>query len=71
MVGFEFGFRILAHHDAVLLVGVDFSLPHFDAPSWKNWGCWPKPPGLKPVARITCKRKAPDAALVHRQWQSG
>lgn len=46
----------------VLLVGVDFGLPHFDA-ELEELGLLAQTAGLRPVARITCKRKAPDAAL--------
>ena len=46
----------------VLLVGVDFSLPHFDA-ELEELGLLAQTAGMQPVARITCKRKAPDAAL--------
>ena len=46
----------------VLLVGVDFGLPHFDA-ELEELGLLAQTAGLQPVARITCKRKAPDAAL--------
>jgi GTP-binding protein HflX len=46
----------------VLLVGVDFGLPHFDA-DLEELGLLAQTAGLKPVARLTCKRKAPDAAL--------
>ena len=45
-----------------LLVGVDFGLPHFDG-ELEELGLLAQTAGLKPVARITCKRKAPDAAL--------
>lgn len=45
-----------------VLVGVDFGLPHFDA-ELEELGLLAETAGLKPVARITCKRKAPDAAL--------
>lgn len=45
-----------------LLVGVDFGLPHFDA-GLEELGLLAQTAGLDPVARITCKRKAPDAAL--------
>ena len=45
-----------------VLVGVDFGLPHFDA-ALEELGLLAETAGLKPVARITCKRKAPDAAL--------
>ena len=45
-----------------LLVGVDFGLPHFDA-ELEELGLLAQSAGLDPVARITCKRKAPDAAL--------
>lgn len=47
---------------AVILVGVDFGLPHFDA-DLEELGLLAQTGGLEPVARITCKRKAPDAAL--------
>ena len=45
-----------------ILVGVDFGLPHFDS-ALEELGLLAETAGLKPVARITCKRKAPDAAL--------
>ena len=45
-----------------ILVGVDFGLPHFDA-ELEELGLLAETAGLKPLARITCKRKAPDAAL--------
>ena len=45
-----------------LLVGVDFGLPHFDA-DLQELGLLAESAGLQPVARLTCKRKAPDAAL--------
>jgi GTP-binding protein HflX len=45
-----------------ILVGVDFGLPNFDA-ELEELGLLAETAGLKPVARITCKRKAPDAAL--------
>ncbi len=45
-----------------ILVGVDFGLPHFDA-ELEELGLLAQSAGLNPVARITCKRKAPDAAL--------
>lgn len=43
-------------------MGVDFGLPHFDG-ELEELGLLALTAGLKPVARITCKRKAPDAAL--------
>ena len=46
----------------VLLVGVDFGLHHFDA-DLEELGLLAQTAGMKPVARLTCKRKAPDAAL--------
>lgn len=46
----------------VLLVGVDFGLPHFDA-ALEELGLLAQTAAMEPVARITCKRKAPDAAL--------
>ncbi|PHM19595.1 MAG: GTPase HflX [Curvibacter sp. PD_MW3] len=45
-----------------ILVGVDFGLPHFDA-ELEELGLLAETAGLKPVARLTCKRRAPDAAL--------
>ena len=45
-----------------LLVGVDFGLPHFDA-ELQELGLLAESGGLKPVARLTCKRKAPDPAF--------
>jgi GTP-binding protein HflX len=45
-----------------ILVGVDFGLPHFDG-ELEELGLLAETAGLKPVACITCKRKAPDAAL--------
>lgn len=45
-----------------LLVGVDFGLPNFDG-QLEELGLLAQSAGLTPVARITCKRKAPDAAL--------
>ncbi|MEX8193166.1 GTPase HflX [Comamonas guangdongensis] len=46
----------------VLLVGVDFGVPHFDD-ELEELGLLAQTAGLQPVARLTCKRKAPDAAL--------
>lgn len=46
----------------VLLVGVDFGLPHFDS-ELGELGLLAQTAGMVAVARITCKRKAPDAAL--------
>ena len=45
-----------------LLVGVDFGLPNFDR-ELEELGLLAQTAGLEPVARLTCKRKAPDAAL--------
>jgi GTP-binding protein HflX len=47
---------------AVILVGVDFGLPHFDE-SLEELGLLAQTAGLVPAARLVCKRKAPDAAL--------
>ncbi|MEJ7685889.1 MAG: GTPase HflX [Variovorax sp.] len=47
---------------AVVLVGVDFGFPHFDA-ELEELGLLAQTAGLEPVARLICKRKAPDAAL--------
>ncbi len=46
----------------VLLVGVDFGTPHFDA-ELLELGLLAQTAGLQPVDRLTCKRSAPDAAL--------
>ena len=46
----------------MLLVGVDFGLPHFDS-ELEELGLLSQTAGMNPVARLTCKRKAPDAAL--------
>lgn len=46
----------------VLLVGVDLGLPDFDA-ELAELGLLAQTAGFKPVARIICKRSAPDAAL--------
>ncbi|RYF34294.1 MAG: GTPase HflX, partial [Comamonadaceae bacterium] len=45
-----------------ILVGVDLGLPHFDA-DLEELGLLAQTAGLEPVARLACKRKAPDAAL--------
>lgn len=46
----------------VVLVGVDFGLPHFDG-ELEELGLLAQTAGLSAVARLTCKRKVPDAAL--------
>jgi GTPase len=45
-----------------ILVGVDFGVPNFDA-DLSELGLLAQTAGLEPVARVTCKRRAPDAAL--------
>jgi len=45
-----------------ILVGVDLGLPHFDV-ELEELGLLAQTAGLRPVARVVCKRKAPDAAL--------
>lgn len=45
-----------------LLVGVDFGLAHFDA-ELEELGLLAQTAGLRPVARLSCRRRAPDAAL--------
>ena len=45
-----------------LLVGVDLGLPNFDA-DLHELGLLAQTAGMQPVARVTCKRRAPDAAL--------
>ncbi|MFZ3127476.1 MAG: GTPase HflX [Rhodoferax sp.] len=45
-----------------ILVGVDLGVPNFDS-TLEELGLLAQTAGMQPVARITCKRKAPDAAL--------
>lgn len=45
-----------------ILVGVDFGHDHFDG-ELEELALLAESAGMQPVARITCKRKAPDAAL--------
>ena len=45
-----------------ILVGVDFGRPNFDR-ELEELGLLAQTAGLTPVARVICKRKAPDAAL--------
>lgn len=45
-----------------ILVGVDFGLPNFDR-DLTELGLLAQTAGLEPVERVTCKRRAPDAAL--------
>ena len=45
-----------------ILVGVDLGLPNFDT-SLEELGLLAQTAGMQPVARVVCKRKAPDAAL--------
>jgi GTPase len=47
---------------STILVGVDFGTPHFDA-ELQELGLLAQTAGLNPVAWVTCKRRAPDAAL--------
>ncbi len=47
---------------STLLVGVDLGLPNFDS-ELEELGLLAQTAGLVPVARVTCKRRAPDAAL--------
>ncbi|MCW5645353.1 MAG: GTPase HflX [Rhodoferax sp.] len=47
---------------ATILVGVDLGLAHFDG-ALEELSQLAVTAGLDPVARVTCKRKAPDAAL--------
>jgi GTP-binding protein HflX len=47
---------------SAILVGVDLGTPHFDD-SLEELGELALTAGLAPVARVTCKRKAPDAKL--------
>jgi len=52
----------LAQPGAVVLVGVDLGLPHFDR-ELDELAQLSSTAGLVPVARLTCKRQAPDPAL--------
>ena len=45
-----------------ILVGVDLGLPNFDS-ELEELGLLAQTAGMQPVARVTCKRRAPDAAL--------
>ena len=45
-----------------ILVGVDLGRGHFDS-ELSELGLLAQTAGLQPVARVTCKRRAPDAAL--------
>ena len=47
---------------AAVLVGVDLGASHFDR-ELEELGLLAQTAGMQPVARITCKRQAPDAAL--------
>ena len=45
-----------------MLIGVDLDVPHFDG-ELQELGLLAQTAGLNPVARVTCKRQAPDPAL--------
>ena len=45
-----------------ILVGVDLGLPNFDG-ELEELGLLAQTAGLNPIGRVTCKRRAPDAAL--------
>jgi GTP-binding protein HflX len=47
---------------ATILVGVDLGAPNFDS-ELEELGLLALTAGMQPVARVTCKRRAPDAAL--------
>ena len=47
---------------AAVLVGVDLGAPNFDH-DLEELGLLAETAGMQPVARLTCKRQAPDAAL--------
>lgn len=49
-------------NNPTVLVGVDLGLPNFDG-ELEELGLLAKTAGLTPVVRVTCKRRAPDAAL--------
>ncbi len=50
------------HQTLAILVGVDLGLPHFDQ-ELEELGLLAQTAGMQVAARITCKRRAPDAAL--------
>jgi GTP-binding protein HflX len=52
----------IAQPGAAVLVGVDLGLPHFDR-ELDELAQLASTAGLQPVARLTCKRQAPDPAL--------
>ena len=54
--------QLLKTKALALLVGVDLGLPNFDS-DLLELGLLAQTAGLQPVGRVTCKRKAPDAAL--------
>lgn len=56
------GYTPAKNANKVILVGVDLHAPHFDV-ELEELGLLAQTAGLEPVARITCKRQAPDAAL--------
>ena len=45
-----------------ILVGVDFGNPNFDS-DLQELGLLAQTAGLQPADKVTCKRRAPDAAL--------
>jgi GTP-binding protein HflX len=47
---------------SVILVGVDFGVPHFDA-GLEELGLLAQTAGFRVADRVTCKRRAPDPAL--------
>ena len=47
---------------SVILVGVDFGLPHFDT-GLEELGLLAQTAGFAVADRVTCKRRAPDPAL--------
>ena len=47
---------------SVILVGVDFGLPHFDA-ELEELGLLAQTAGFAVADRVSCKRRAPDPAL--------
>jgi len=50
------------HQTLAILVGVDLGLPHFDQ-ELEELGLLAQTAGMQVAARVTCKRRAPDAAL--------
>jgi host factor-I protein len=55
--------RAIPRRARAVLVGVDFGPGRISTRHSMSWPCWRSPPATTPVARLTARRKAPDAAL--------